>query len=212
MSWLGEMNTKRPDLRAKRALDVCVSLAGLSFGAPLLATLGLAEFVFHGWPPVFVQSRPGFRGRVFQIVKLRTMTNERGEDGELLPDADRMTAFGRFLRSTSLDEVPELWNVLRGEMSLVGPRPLLVQYLDRYTPEQKRRHDMPPGVTGLAQVMGRNALSWEEKFSYDLEYVDDWSLMLDLKILTRTASAVIRREGIAAQGAATMPVFVGEAS
>lgn len=209
MSWLDDMPEKTAALRAKRALDVLVAGGGLVALAPLLGGLAVLELAFHGWPPHFSQRRPGLHGRVFTMFKLRTMTNERGANGALLPDADRLTAFGRFLRASSLDELPELWNVLRGDMSLVGPRPLLVEYLGRYTREQMRRHDMPPGITGLAQVNGRNALSWEEKFALDVEYVDRWSLGLDLRILAQTARAVLRREGISAEGAATMPVFVG---
>lgn len=209
MSWLDDMPEKTAALRAKRALDVLVAGGGLVALAPLLGGLAVLELAFHGWPPVFAQRRPGLHGRVFTMFKLRTMTNERGADGHLLPDADRLTVFGRFLRASSLDELPELWNVLRGDMSLVGPRPLLVVYLGRYTREQMRRHDMPPGITGLAQVNGRNALSWDEKFALDLEYVDGWSLALDLRIIAQTARAVLGREGISAEGDATMPVFMG---
>lgn len=209
MSWLHEMPRLRPGLRVKRALDVTLAGAGLAASAPLLAALVAAVVGVHGWPPFFVQRRPGLRGRVFSMVKLRTMTDARGPDGQLLPDAQRLTRFGALLRATSLDELPELWNVFRGEMSLVGPRPLLVEYLERYTPEQMRRHDMPPGITGLAQISGRNALSWEDKFALDVRYVDDWSLGLDLRILARTIIAVARREGISARGDVTMPIFRG---
>ena len=146
------------------------------------------------------------------MVKFRTMTDARGPDGGLLSDADRLTSFGRFLRSTSLDELPELWNVLRGDMSLVGPRPLLMLYLDRYTPEQARRHEVRPGVTGLAQVSGRNALSWEDKFALDVWYVDHRSAWLDLKILARTVGRVVRRDGISAAGEATVGEFMGPPS
>lgn len=209
MSWLRDIRNPTPALRAKRALDVVVAGGGLLALSPLLATLAALELVFHGWPPVFVQERPGLYGKTFRILKLRTMTDARGKDGQLLPDAERLTAFGRFLRASSLDELPELWNVLVGDMSLVGPRPLLVRYLGRYTREQMRRHDMPPGITGWAQVNGRNALSWDEKFALDLHYVDHWSLALDLKILLRTATKVLAREGISAEGEATMPEFLG---
>lgn len=193
----------------KRSFDVAAAGAGLLLGAPLLGLITALELAFHGWPPVFTQERPGLHGRVFRIVKFRTMTNARDERGQLLPDADRLTAFGRVLRASSLDELPELWNVLVGDMSLVGPRPLLVRYLSRYTPEQMRRHEMPPGITGLAQVSGRNALSWEEKFALDVRYVERWSLALDLKILLGTATKVLVREGITAKGEATMPEFMG---
>ena len=144
------------------------------------------------------------------MVKFRTMTDARGPDGALLPDADRLTPFGRFLRSTSLDELPELWNVLRGDMSLVGPRPLLMRYLDRYTPEQARRHEVRPGITGLAQVHGRNALSWDERLALDVDYVDRASFGLDVRILFKTVVQVVRRDGITAHGEATMPEFAGD--
>jgi lipopolysaccharide/colanic/teichoic acid biosynthesis glycosyltransferase len=155
--------------------------------------------------------RPGQHGRTFALYKFRSMTNSVDSSGQLLADADRLTSFGQFLRSTRLDELPELWNVLKGDMSLVGPRPLLVEYLDRYTPEQRRRHDVPPGITGWAQINGRNALSWDEKFAFDVWYVEHWSLGLDLAILARTVTRVLRRDGISAAGVATMPVFAGPA-
>ena len=179
---------------------------------PGLAALTALVWRRHGWPPVFVQERPGHEGRIFRLVKLRTMTDERGADGALLPDEERMTAFGRALRASSLDELPELLNVLRGDMSLVGPRPLLVRYLDRYSPEQARRHEMPPGITGWAAVNGRNALDWDDKLALDVWYVDHWSLALDAKVLWKTARTVLLREGIAAEGAATMPEFMGSAA
>jgi lipopolysaccharide/colanic/teichoic acid biosynthesis glycosyltransferase len=153
--------------------------------------------------------RPGHFGRPFKIYKFRTMTDERDAQGNLLPDAERLTRLGRFLRSTSLDELPELFNILRGEMSIVGPRPLLMQYLDRYSPEQARRHDVLPGVTGWAQINGRNALTWEDKFKLDVWYVDHWSFWLDIKILFLTAWKVIRREGISQPGHATAEKFTG---
>jgi len=183
--------------------------AGLLVLAPVFGGVTALVLWRHGWPPFFVQARPGKDGRVFSLVKFRTMTNERGPDGELLPDANRLTRLGAFLRASSLDELPELFNVLRGEMSLVGPRPLLVQYLDRYTPEQRRRHEVPPGITGLAQVRGRNTLDWDSKFALDLEYVDQWSNLLDLRILAETVAVVLRREGISHEGEATMPEFMG---
>lgn len=195
--------------RVKRVIDY--SVAGLALGAlaPVIGGITGVVIVAHGWPPLFTQSRPGLNGSVFRILKFRTMTNTRGADGNLLPDAERLTRVGRMLRATSLDELPELLNVLRGEMSLVGPRPLLVQYLDRYNATQKRRHDVRPGITGLAQVRGRNALTWDEKFRLDVEYVDDWSNTLDLKILFETLRVVFRREGISHTGDATMPEFMG---
>ena len=162
-----------------------------------------------GSPVFFRQTRPGLHGQPFEMVKFRTMTDTRGPDGKLLPDADRLTSFGRFLRASSLDELPELWNVLKGDMSLVGPRPLLMEYLPLYSPEQARRHDVRPGITGWAQVNGRNALSWEEKFKLDVWYVDHRSLWLDVKILWLTLRKVLVREGISADGEATMRKFTG---
>lgn len=162
-----------------------------------------------GSPVLFKQVRPGLHGKPFKMVKFRTMTDERGPDGALLPDAQRLTPFGRFLRVSSLDELPELWNVLRGEMSLVGPRPLLMEYLPLYSPEQTRRHEVRPGITGWAQVNGRNAISWSEKFALDIWYVDHRSLWLDIQILWRTVRKVVVRDGISAPGDATMPKFEG---
>jgi lipopolysaccharide/colanic/teichoic acid biosynthesis glycosyltransferase len=162
-----------------------------------------------GSPVFFRQTRPGLYGRPFQMVKFRTMTDARGPDDQLLPDADRLTPFGRFLRASSLDELPELWNVLKGDMSLVGPRPLLVEYLPLYSPEQSRRHEARPGITGWAQVNGRNALNWDEKFKLDVWYVDHRSLWLDIKILWLTVRKVLVREGISAAGEATMSKFTG---
>jgi lipopolysaccharide/colanic/teichoic acid biosynthesis glycosyltransferase len=162
-----------------------------------------------GSPVFFKQQRPGLHGKPFYMFKFRTMTNACDGDGCLLPDCDRLTPLGRFLRSTSLDELPELFNVLKGDMSLVGPRPLLMQYLDRYTPEQARRHEVRPGVTGWAQVNGRNALSWEDKFEMDVWYVDNRSFWLDLKILWMTLLKVVRREGISGDGCETMTEFEG---
>ena len=193
----------------KRLFDLTAAALGLlALALPLLA---LTLLVRHrlGRPAFFRQTRPGLHGRPFQMVKFRTMTDARGPDGALLPDADRLTPFGRFLRGSSLDELPELWNVLRGDMSLVGPRPLLMEYLPLYTPEQARRHAVRPGITGWAQVNGRNALSWEEKFALDVWYVDHQSLALDISILWRTVRKVLVREGISAAGEATMPRFDG---
>ncbi|MCT6718327.1 sugar transferase [Acidovorax sp. K2F] len=194
----------------KRMFDLLLSLVSLMVLAlPLLALYGLVRTKL-GSPVLFRQIRPGLHGRPFILVKFRTMTDERSSDGYLLPDAQRLTAFGRFLRASSLDELPELWNVLRGEMSLVGPRPLLMDYLPLYSLEQMRRHEVRPGITGWAQVNGRNALNWNERFKLDVWYVDHQSLWLDLRILWLTISKVIGREGITAQNEATMPRFTGE--
>lgn len=193
----------------KRLFDLLVaSLALQLLALPLLALAWLIRRKL-GSPVLFCQVRPGLHGRPFTMVKLRTMTDECGPDGVLLPDAQRLTPFGRFLRATSLDELPELWNVLKGEMSLVGPRPLLMEYLPLYSPEQARRHEARPGITGWAQVNGRNALSWEEKFKLDVWYVDHRSLWLDVKILWLTVRKVLVREGISADGEATMSKFTG---
>jgi lipopolysaccharide/colanic/teichoic acid biosynthesis glycosyltransferase len=196
----------------KRLFDLLLSLGGLVVLSMPLLLLWVLVHRKLGSPVLFRQVRPGLHGRPFMMVKFRTMTDERGADGELLPDAQRLTAFGRFLRASSLDELPELWNVLRGEMSLVGPRPLLMEYLPLYSPEQARRHEVRPGITGWAQVNGRNALSWEERFKLDIWYVDHRSLWLDLRILWLTVRKVIVREGISAQGEATMPRFTGKKS
>lgn len=202
------MNRQYPFM-AKRSMDVLVAGMALVLLALPLLLLGSMVRLKLGSPVLFRQVRPGLYGRPFMMVKFRTMTDERGADDDLLPDAQRLTAFGRFLRASSLDELPELWNVLRGEMSLVGPRPLLMEYLPLYSPEQARRHEVRPGITGWAQVNGRNALSWEERFKLDVWYVDHRSLWLDLRILWLTVRKVIVREGISAQGEATMPRFTG---
>lgn len=193
----------------KRALDILLALAGLIVLSPLLAVLALLVRLRLGAPVLFWQKRGGLHGKPFTILKFRTMTDACDPQGNLLPDRDRLPAFGRFLRSTSLDELPELWNVLTGDMSLVGPRPLLQEYLDRYSPEQARRHEVRPGITGWAQVNGRNALSWEERFALDVWYVDHCSLWLDAKILVLTVVKIFRRDGISANAHATMPVFTG---
>jgi len=193
----------------KRCFDVLVAVAALLVHAMPLLVLALLVRVKLGKPVLFAQIRPGMHGKPFRMVKFRTMTDARGSDGILLPDAARLTPFGRFLRATSLDELPELWNVLKGDMSLVGPRPLLMEYLSLYTAEQARRHDVRPGVTGWAQINGRNALSWEEKFALDVWYVEHRSFALDIKILWRTARKVLVREGISAAGEATMSKFTG---
>jgi len=193
----------------KRVIDVVGAALGLVLLSPVLAWLYVRVRRELGTPAWFVQERPGLRGRPFRLVKFRTMTDARDTSGRLLSDAQRLTPFGRWLRATSLDELPELWNVLRGDMSLVGPRPLLMQYLDRYSPEQARRHEVRPGITGWAQINGRNAISWEEKLALDVWYVDNRSIWLDLRILALTVIKVLRREGISAAAMATMPEFMG---
>ena len=192
---------------AKRLTDILLSWSALVIGAPLMAVIALAIRLSTGRPILFRQMRPGYKGEPFELLKFRTMNGARVARGYLLPDAERLTPIGRVLRRLSLDELPQLWNVLRGDMSLVGPRPLLMQYMDRYTPEQARRHDAKPGITGWAQVNGRNALTWSEKFSLDLWYVDNGSLWLDSRILVRTLWQVLKREGISQPGHATMPEF-----
>ncbi len=193
----------------KRVLDVAISSVLLIVLSPLLLLILVAILIDSGRPIVFTQQRPGYKGSPFLIYKYRTMVNLRDEKGDLLPDGFRITLVGRFLRSTSLDELPELLNVLKGDMSLVGPRPLLMEYLPLYTPDQARRHDVKPGITGLAQVSGRNLLTWEEKFELDTYYVDNLSLGLDFKILLLTVWKVLKREGISQEGHATMPPFTG---
>lgn len=193
----------------KRFFDVLLAvLTLLLLALPLLGLIWLVRNKL-GSPVFFRQTRPGLHGKPFEMVKFRTMTDERSPDGLLLPDAVRLTSFGRFLRSTSLDELPELWNVIKGDMSLVGPRPLLMEYMPLYTSEQARRHEVRPGITGWAQVNGRNAISWEDKFMLDVWYVDNRRLWLDIKILWLTVRKVLIRDGISAQGDATMPVFKG---
>ena len=194
---------------SKRVLDLCLTLPGLLLISPILLFIALLVRIKHGTPILFSQVRPGYLGKPFTVYKFRTMTSARDAHGSLLPDAQRLTRLGRFLRSTSLDELPELNNVLRGEMSLVGPRPLLVQYLERYSPEQARRHHVLPGITGWAQINGRNAITWEDKFRLDVWYVDNWSVGLDLKILVLTIWKVLRREGISQPGHATAEEFMG---
>lgn len=191
----------------KRTFDIVAVVLSAPLWLPLLLVLGALVRIKLGSPVFFRQRRPGLHGRIFEMCKFRTMTDARDGAGQLLPDAVRLTPFGKFLRAASLDELPELWNVLRGDMSLVGPRPLLVEYLPRYSARQARRHEVPPGITGLAQVMGRNALSWEEKFEWDVRYVETRSFLLDLKILLLTLTTVLSRKGISAPGDATMPVF-----
>ena len=196
----------------KRLFDVVVSACALLvLTLPLLVVIWMVRRKL-GSPVFFAQVRPGMHGKPFKMVKFRSMLSERSTDGELLPDAVRLTPFGRFLRSTSLDELPELWNVLKGDMSLVGPRPLLMEYLPLYSPEQARRHEVRPGITGWAQVNGRNAIAWEDKFKLDVWYVDHCSLWLDIKILWLTVKKVLVREGISAAGEATMGKFTGSKS
>lgn len=196
-------------LKMKRSFDfTCACVALTLLGIPLLFLVCLIRCKL-GSPVFFHQARPGLYGRPFNMVKFRTMTDARAADGQLLPDADRLTLFGNFLRSASLDELPELWNVIKGDMNLVGPRPLLMEYLPLYSPEQNRRHEVRPGITGWAQVNGRNALSWDNKFKLDVWYVDHRSLRLDIKILWLTVRKVLAGDGIRADGDATMPRFTG---
>jgi lipopolysaccharide/colanic/teichoic acid biosynthesis glycosyltransferase len=190
-------------------MDIALSSIGLLLLAPLALVLAMLVRARFGSPVLFRQERPGLHGKPFTILKFRTMTDECDESGNLLPDDRRLTRFGRFLRASSMDELPELWNVLRGDMSLVGPRPLLMEYLPLYTTEQARRNEVRPGITGWAQVNGRNALNWEEKFKLDVWYVDNQSLWLDLKILFLTVKKVLVREGISGEGHATMERFRG---
>lgn len=193
----------------KRLLDLFLILISAPLTLPVLLILSLLTLVFHGTPILFTQIRPGYKGKPFKMYKFRSMTNARDSQGNLLPDEARLTRFGKFLRASSLDELPELLNVLRGEMSLVGPRPLLMQYLSRYSPEQARRHDVYPGISGWAQINGRNNLSWQDKFELDVWYVDHRSIALDLKIILRTLIKVIQREGISEPGNATAREFMG---
>jgi lipopolysaccharide/colanic/teichoic acid biosynthesis glycosyltransferase len=195
--------------KRKRAFDLLLTIPGVLVISPLLACLAILVRLRLGSPVLFRQIRPGYRGQPFTLHKFRTMTGARGQNGRLLEDAERLTGLGRFLRSFSLDDLPNVINVLRGEMSVVGPRPLLMEYLDRYTPEQARRHEVLPGITGWAQVNGRNDLSWEDKFRLDVWYVDHWSLRLDVRILALTAWKVLRREGISQPGFVTAQEFRG---
>jgi lipopolysaccharide/colanic/teichoic acid biosynthesis glycosyltransferase len=193
----------------KRIFDFFLALIGLILLSVPMAIIAILLWITSGHPILFTQPRPGKDGRIFKFYKFRTMTDERDSSGNLLPDEERLTAVGQFLRKTSLDELPQLWNVLKGEMSFVGPRPLLVAYLDRYTPEQARRHEVIPGITGWAQINGRNALSWEEKFQLDIWYIDHWNLWLDFKILALTVIKVLKREGITQINHVTMSEFLG---
>lgn len=198
-------------LLAKTLLDRTVALVALATTSPILGAAALAVAASMGRPVLFTQTRPGKGGEPFKLFKLRTMSNDRGPNGKLLRDDERLTRVGRFLRATSIDDLPNLFNVLRGELSIVGPRPLLMRYLPLYTPEQRRRHEVLPGITGWAQTHGRNLVSHEEKFRLDVWYVDNWSLWLDLRILAKTLLTVLRREGISADGQATVEVWRGNA-
>lgn len=193
----------------KRLFDIISSMAGLIVISPLLVVLAVLVRLKLGSPILFCQPRPGLGGKAFVIYKFRTMTDQRDASGNLLPDEQRLPAFGRFLRSTSFDELPELLNVLKGDMSIVGPRPLMMKYMGRYSPEQARRHEVKPGITGWAQINGRNAVSWEDKFKLDVWYVDNWTFWLDMKIIFKSIWMVIAREGITQQGRATMDEFMG---
>jgi sugar transferase EpsL len=198
-----------PQRALKRGLDLSVAAIGLLVLLPVMVLLALLVKINLGSPALFRQERPGLGGRPFTLIKFRTMRNRRRGDGALASDEERLTEFGRRLRATSLDELPELWNVLKGDMSLVGPRPLLMEYLSLYSADQARRHEVRPGITGWAQINGRNSLSWDEKLALDVWYIDNWSLWLDLKILVKTLWFVVTRRGIAADGSATMPEFTG---
>ncbi|WP_293967328.1 sugar transferase [uncultured Eubacterium sp.] len=195
----------------KRILDIISSLLAIIILSPLLGVLTvIGAFEMKG-NPFFTQERPGKDEKIFKLVKFRTMTNAKDKDGNLLSDADRLTRYGKFLRNTSLDELPELFNILKGDMSVIGPRPLLVKYLPRYNQHQHRRHEVKPGLSGWAQVNGRNAISWEDKFNYDVEYVDNYSIVMDIKILFMTILNVLKREGISSETSATMEEFMGTA-
>lgn len=194
---------------SKRIFDLVTTALGLVLLSPVLLLTAVSVGIFLGTPVLFRQQRPGYRGRPFYLYKFRTMTDARDSAGNPLPDSQRLSRFGRTLRALSLDELPEFINILRGEMSVVGPRPLLMEYLERYSPEQMRRHEVYPGLTGWAQVNGRNAITWQDKFRYDVWYVDHWSFWLDLKIILLTLWKVIRREGISQPGQATTEYFTG---
>ncbi|WP_298652783.1 sugar transferase [uncultured Eubacterium sp.] len=193
----------------KRILDIISSLLAIIILSPLLAVTAVLVKTKLGSPVLFKQERPGKDEKIFTLMKFRTMTDERDENGELLPDEFRLTKFGKFLRSTSIDELPELFNILKGDMSVIGPRPLLVEYIPRYNEHQHRRHEVRPGLSGWAQVNGRNSISWEEKFDLDVEYVDNYSFAMDVKILFMTVLNVLKKEGISSETSATMEVFMG---
>ena len=202
-------DSKRHTNPIKRLFDLAVAVFSVIILSPFLVLVGFLVRLKIGSPVLFRQERPGLHGRPFTIYKFRTMTDQRDEAGNLLPDGNRLTRLGRFLRKTSMDELPELFNVIKGDMSIVGPRPLLMQYLDRYTPEQARRHEVKPGITGWAQVNGRNAISWEDKFKLDVWYVDNLTLWLDVRIILMTVSKVLKSEGISQAGHATAQEFLG---
>lgn len=193
----------------KRFFDILSSLIAIIVLSPVLVISAILIRTKLGSPILFKQERPGKDEKIFTLYKFRTMIDERDENGELLPDSERLTKFGKFLRSTSIDELPELFNILKGDMSVIGPRPLLVEYLPRYNAHQHRRHEVTPGLSGWAQVNGRNAISWEEKFDYDVEYVDNYSFYLDIKILFMTVRNVLKRDGISSETSETMEVFMG---
>ena len=194
----------------KRIFDFLLSLTAFLLLFPILLLLVAAGTVKMGGNPFFVQERPGKDGKIFKLVKFKSMNNKKDENGNLLPDETRLTSYGKFIRNTSLDELPELINILKGDMAIVGPRPLLVRYLTRYNKTQARRHEVRPGLTGLAQVNGRNAISWEEKFNYDVEYVDNVSFLLDFKIICKTVLKIIKKDGISSETSATMEEFMGQ--
>ena len=194
----------------KRIFDFLLSLTAFLLLFPVLLLLVAAGTVKMGGSPFFVQERPGKDGKIFKLVKFKSMNNKKDENGKLLPDGVRLTSYGKFIRNTSLDELPELINILKGDMAIVGPRPLLVKYLTRYNETQARRHEVRPGLTGLAQVNGRNAISWEEKFNYDVEYVDNVSFLLDFKIICKTVLKIIKKDGISSETSATMEEFMGQ--
>jgi len=195
----------------KRITDFLLSLIAILLLSPVLIILTIVGAVKMGGNPFFTQERPGKNSRIFKLVKFKSMNNKKDENGKLLPDEVRLTSYGKFIRNTSLDELPELINILKGDMAIVGPRPLLVRYLTRYNEIQARRHEVRPGLTGLAQVNGRNAISWEEKFRYDVEYVHNISLLLDIKIICKTVLKVIKRDGISSETSVTMEEFMGQA-
>lgn len=193
----------------KRGIDLFLALFGILLLSPILLGLVIIGAIKMKGNPFFIQKRPGKNEKIFKLIKFKSMTSEKDENGKLLPDEKRLTGYGKFLRKTSLDEIPELFNILKGDMALVGPRPLLVQYLERYSKEQKRRHEVRPGLTGLAQVNGRNAISWEKRFELDVKYVDELSFLLDMKIFFMTLQKVVKREGISSETSATMEEFMG---
>lgn len=204
-----DMKRKAPF--SKRLLDIIISALILMLASPFLLITALVILVSYGPPIFFVHERPGKEGKPFKLIKFRSMRDARDQEGNILADAERITRFGQFMRRTSIDELPEFYNVLRGDMSLVGPRPLLMQYLQRYSAEQARRHDVLPGVTGWAQINGRNAISWDDKFKYDLWYIDHWTFWLDIKIIFLTIWKVLKGDGISQPGRATMDEFMGNA-